>query len=230
MRTFLLLALLAAGCSACPDCGDCGTCSSCCAQEKVGAGGKPAAAAKEEAKILFDGKSLANWKATEYGGQGEVEVKEGTILVNQGAALSGVTWKGAELPKTNYEFSVEALKVDGDDIFCGVCFPVGDLHCSFVCGGWGGQVVGLSSVDGEAAADNETCKVQEFKKNQWYKIRVRVTPQKIETWVDDKQMVNLELKDKKISLHPAMELATPFGIATYTTTSKFRNVTLKTVK
>jgi len=182
---------------------------------------------KDEPKVLFDGKGLTNWKVTEYGGQGEVTVKDGELTVAMGVALSGVTWSGAELPKTNFEVSLEAMKVDGDDIFCGICFPVGKEHCSFVCGGWGGQVIGLSSVDGEPAMENETCKLQEFKKDRWYKIRLKVTPAKIESWIDDKPMVNLELKDRKISLHPAMDLAMPFGIATYSTTSKFRNITLK---
>jgi len=190
------------------------------------------AAEKPQAKdsgprTLFDGKSLANWKVAEYGGQGEVTVKDGELTIAMGVALSGVTWAGAELPKTNFEVSLEAMKLDGDDIFCGICFPVGAVHCSFVCGGWGGQVVGLSSVDGEPAMENETCKLQEFKKDRWYRIRLRVTPAKIESWVDDKEMVSLELKDRKISLHPAMDLAIPFGIATYSTTSKFKNITLR---
>ena len=214
MRALLVLTLLAAGCSSSPDCCCCGTAGS-------------AEGSKGGAKSLFDGKNLAPWKVTEYGGQGEVTVKDGELTVAMGVALSGVTWSGGELPKTNFEIALEAFKIDGDDIFCGICFPVGKDHCSFVCGGWGGQVVGLSSVDGEPAMENETCKIQEFKKGQWYKIRLRVTPAKIESWIDDKPMVNLELKDKKISLHPAMDLAMPFGIATYSTTSKFRNITLK---
>ncbi len=222
MRTLLLLALLATGCSSPCSCPDCPSCTSCCADSKPGA-----AAAGVKDGALFDGKSLANWKVTEYGGQGDVAVKDGEITVGMGVALSGVTWAGGEFPKTGFEVSLEAMKVDGDDIFCGVCFPVGKEHCSFVCGGWGGQVVGLSSVDGEPAMENDTCKLQEFKKDRWYKVRVRVTPAKIETWIDDKQMVNLELKDRKISLHPAMDLAIPFGLATYSTTSKFRNIALK---
>ena len=219
-RALLAVLLLASGCSSGPcSCPDCPSCTACCAASSKEAGGG--------ALSLFDGKSLSNWKVTEYGGQGEVSVKDGELTVAMGAALSGVTWAGAEIPRTNFEVSLEAMKLDGDDIFCGICFPVGKENCSFVCGGWGGQVVGLSSVDGEPAMENDTCKLQEFKKDRWYRIRLRVTPAKIEAWVDDKPMVNLDLKERKISLHPAMDLAMPLGIATYSTTSKFRNIALK---
>ena len=244
--TLAALALLAAGCSSspCPKCSDCSSscptclscCATCCAPSKDGAVPKDASApkpdvAKDGAGVLFDGKN--RWKVTEYGGQGEVTVKDGELTVAMGAALSGITWAGDAPPKTNYEISLEALKVDGDDIFCGLCFPVGDTFCSFVCGGWGGQIVGLSCVDDMMADGNDTTKLQEFKKDQWYRIRLRVTSEKIQAWVNhwsfpgEKQMVDQELKDRKISLHPAMEEAKPFGIATYTTSSTFRNITLR---
>jgi hypothetical protein len=48
----------------------------------------------------------------------------------------------------NYEIKLEAKKVTGNDFFCGMTFPVGDSFCSFIVGGWGGPVVGLSSIDG----------------------------------------------------------------------------------
>jgi hypothetical protein len=216
MKRFVILLVLSGGCSA----------FECPLMEEAGETPRRPER-KDEPKALFDGKSLAGWKVTEYGGQGDVSVKDGEITVAMGAALSGITWSGTDFPKTNYEVSLEMLKVDGDDICCGIAFPVGETHCSFVCGGWGGQIVGLSSVDEANADGNDTTKVMEFKKNQWYRIRLRVTPAKIETWIGDKQMVSQELKEHKIGIHPAMELAKPFGIATYTTTSKFKNITLK---
>ena len=221
MRRIFVLALLSSGCAGwdCP------------LMEESEAAPRPRQDKKDEAKALFDGKSLAGWKATEYGGQGDVTVKDGEITVAMGAALSGITWAGAEFPKTNYEVALEGQKVDGDDFFCGLCFPVGDEHCSFVVGGWGGQVAGLSSINGMNASENDTTKIKEFKKGQWYKIRLKVTPAKIEAWIDDKEMISQVVdKDNKISLHPAMELGKPFGIATYVTTSKFRNITLKKLK
>jgi hypothetical protein len=181
----------------------------------------------DEGESLFDGKALGKWKSTSFGGEGEVKIENGAIRVEMGSSLSGIHWTGPEMPKTNYEVSLEAQKVDGSDFFCGLVFPVGKEHCSFVAGGWGGGVVGLSSIDGMNASENETAKFMNFDKGRWYKIRLQVTPEKIQSWIDDKQVIDLELKDRKISLHPAVEASRPFGLATYETTSLFRAIRLK---
>jgi hypothetical protein len=188
---------------------------------------KPKDAPKKEPQSLFDGSTLKNWKSTEYGGEGKVEVVDGRLVLNMGNSLTGVTWAGAEFPKTNYEVRLEASRVDGDDFFCAIIFPVGKSFCSFVVGGWGGGVVGLSSVDGMNASENETMNTMNFKKGQWYRLRLRVTPKKIEAWIDDKQTVNLDLEGRTISIHPAVELGEPFGLASYETTGAFRKITLE---
>ena len=69
---------------------------------------------------LFDGKTLGDWEITEYGGEGEVYVKDKSIYCDMGAQLTGVNWKGRALPKTDYEISVEAMKINGNDFFCGI--------------------------------------------------------------------------------------------------------------
>jgi hypothetical protein len=178
-------------------------------------------------KDLFDGKTLANWKSTSFGGEGEVKVKDGQIVVEAGVDLSGFHWTGEALPSMNYEFSVEATKLEGSDIFCGISFPVGDSQCSFVAGGWGGGLVGLSSIDGMNASENETTKVLAFQENKPYRIRLRVTPSKIEAWIDDEPVVNVDTTGKKISIHPMMEISKPLGLATFMTRSSFRNIRLR---
>ncbi len=203
-----LLLVLAAGCASGPDGG----------------------AAEDGWTSLFDGKSLGAWKKTEYGGEGEVSIKDGAIRVEMGAGVSGVHWTGSKLPTTNYELELEAMKVDGSDFFLGIVFPVGKSHCSFVAGGWGGSVTGLSSVDQMNASENETSTVHDYVKNRWYRARLRVTPAKIEIWINEKQVVNLELKDRQITVHPAVEAALPFGLTNYTTTSLFRGLRWRAVK
>jgi hypothetical protein len=182
---------------------------------------------QDAARSLFDGKALGKWKATEFGGQGEVRVENGRIVVEMGAALSGIHWTGGDVPTVNYELALEAMKIDGSDFFCGIAFPYKDSFCSFVAGGWGGGTTGLSSVDGMNASENETSGFLEFAKDRWYAFRLRCTDDKIEVWIDGKQVVNLETKDRKISIHPAMELSCPLGLANFTTTSAFRNITLR---
>ncbi|MHC4072135.1 MAG: LamG domain-containing protein [Planctomycetota bacterium] len=87
---------------------------------------------------LFDGKTLGNWKITDFGGQGNVYVKDGSIYLEMGNDMTGITWAAPLPAKTNYEITLEAMRVDGSDFFCGLTFPVGENFCSLVLGGWGG--------------------------------------------------------------------------------------------
>src|SRR6201999_3710283 len=129
-------------------------------------------------------KALGDWKVTQFGTEGKVEVKDGAIILSLGDGCTGVTWKGKELPKTDYEIQLQAKRVDGSDFFCGLTFPVSDSFCSFIVGGWGGGVVGISSVDGEDASQNDTTKYMAFTNDKWYTITVRVTKEKIQCWID----------------------------------------------
>lgn len=183
------------------------------------------ARAVEPAQSLFDGKTLKGWKVTEFAGHGEVAVEDGQIVLPMGDSLTGITYTGA-LPKINYELSLEARRVDGGDFFCGVTFPVGDDPCSFIVGGWGGAVVGLSSLDDQDASENETTSIHGFKTGQWYKIRVRVMNGKIQAWIDDQPVVDVDTKDKKISIRGEVELSKPLGIATWQTSGALRNIKL----
>ena len=130
-------------------------------------------------------------------------------------------------PHTNYELTLEAQRVDGSDFFCGLTFPVGKGHCSLILGGWGGSLVGLSSIDGYDASENETTCFERFETGRWYKVRVRVTKEKIEAWLDKEKIVDLELKDRKLSLRWEMETMPPFGFATYYTTGGLKDIVLK---
>jgi hypothetical protein len=189
-------------------------------------GGNGLLLAQENWQILFDGKSLGPWKSTEFGGEGKVTVSNGQINIQAGANLSGITWSGAALPKTNYEISLEAKKTDGSDFFCGLTFPVGNSFCSLIVGGWGGGIVGLSSIDGHDASENETTQVMNFPENRWYRIRVKVTPTKIEAWLDDKNLADVVTKGHQIDIRSEVELSKPLGIATWMTGAAFRDIKL----
>ena len=176
---------------------------------------------------LFDGKSLAHWQATDFGGKGKVKVEQGQIVLGTGY-MTGITLTDTQLlARMNYEIQLEAKRVDGNDFFCGLTFPVGSNHCSFVVGGWGGSVVGLSSLDGEDASSNETSKVMTFENGKWYHIHVKVTPDKIEAWIDDEVMVNVKTADRRISTRLEMDQCHPMGVATYSTTGALRDIRLR---
>lgn len=191
----------------------------------------PATGEKGETVKLFDGKSLEGWKTTNFAGGGEVTVENGQLIIQRGESLSGVTWKDAgKLPKDNFEISLQAMKLKGDDFFCGLTFPVGDSHASFICGGWAGTVVGVSSINNQDASENETTTYRKFEPNQWYKLRVRVAGGKLECWVDNEQVVDVELKDKRVSTRIESDPSRPLGLSTYQVTAAFKDVELKRLK
>jgi hypothetical protein len=202
---------------------------------------KPAEAKKEEAKpdaapapaaansdqiSLFDGKTLGKWKKTPFGGEGDVFVNEDANLeFGFGAVITGVHWGEAPPATSNYEISLEAMKLDGNDFFIALTFPVKDSHATFVVGGWGGGVVGLSCVDDLNASENETMSIEGFENDVWYKIRVKVTDDQLQAWIDDNEAVTLDLEGRKISLLPGdIELSVPVGIAAYQTRAQYRNI------
>ena len=176
--------------------------------------------------VLFDGKTLGNWQTTQFGGEGDVFVdEEGNLELGFGAVITGVNWKGGVPATSNYEISLEAMKLDWNDFFLALTFPVKDSHATFVVGGWGGGVVGISSVDDLNASENETMNIEGFEKDVWHKIRVRVTDNKLQAWIGEDQKVDLELEGRKISLLPwDIELSVPIGIAAYQTSARYRNI------
>jgi len=176
---------------------------------------------------LFDGKTLTGWESSDFGGRGTVKVENGEIRLGTGY-MTGITWLATNnLPRMNYEISLDAMRVDGSDFFCGLTFPVDQNPCSFIVGGWGGGVVGLSSIDSEDASQNETTSFMNFANNRWFHIRVRVTPGQIQAWIDDDRVVNLDTKEKKLSVRLEMEACLPLGIATWNTAAALKNIQIK---
>src|SRR5262245_12689216 len=70
---------------------------------------------KSEWKPLFDGKTLRNWKSTNFGGESEVTVEDGAILMDRGSNMTGVTYTAGDFPKTDYEVALEGKRVNGID-------------------------------------------------------------------------------------------------------------------
>jgi hypothetical protein len=181
------------------------------------------------AQSLFDGKTLGAWQVTDFGGGGEVVAEKGQITLNAGAVLTGIHYgKTNELPLTDYEISFETMKIEGSDFFCALTFPVAKSHATLVLGGWGGATTGLSSIDDLDASENDTTKFLNYKSKQWYRLRLRVTPGKIEAWLDDEKIVDMDIADRKVSMRPGeIEMSAPLGIATYQTSAAVRNIKLR---
>ena len=178
---------------------------------------------------LFDGRTLAGWSETDFAGHGEVAVRNTLMLLNMGDPLTGVTWTN-RLAKMNYELALDAMRVNGSDFFCGLTVPVNDSFCSLIVGGWGGSLVGISSLDGEDASENETTKFMDFEDRKWYRVRLRVTEGRIEGWLNQQKLVDVVTTDRRISLRPGdIEMSKPLGIASYQTTAAIRNIQMRRV-
>lgn len=174
---------------------------------------------------LFDGRQLGKWEITNYGTQGEVYVENKAIILGVGDGLTGITWSDT-FPSDNYQISLLAKKLNGSDFFCGLTFPVDDNHCTFIVGGWGGALVGLSSINGLDASQNEFQLYRNFETDRWYKIAVRVEDGVISAMIDEEQLIEVDSKKHQISTRSDIALSTPLGIAAWNTKSAIKDIFL----
>lgn len=179
-----------------------------------------------QAESLFDGKALGSWKPVSFGGEGEVGIVDGAIRLERGNDLTGIVWTG-RVPKASFRLEVEARRVDGSDFFCAVTVPVADSHCTFVAGGWGGTVVGFSSLDGLDASENETSGTFPFVDGRWYRVGVDVTPTHMRGLVDGAVVAEAALAGREVDVRIEMTPCRPLGIASWRTTSDIRAITLQ---
>jgi hypothetical protein len=175
-------------------------------------------------QAMFDGESLNGWRDTPFAGHGEVHCQAGVIVLGMGDPFTGINWTN-EFPKLNYEVALDAMRLTGSDFFCGLTVPVGTNFCSLIVGGWGGSLVGISSLDGMDASENESTKFSSFENGRWYRIRLRVTEKKIQAWIDQDKLVDVDTEGKRISVRPGdIEMSEPFGLAAWETSSALREI------
>lgn len=180
--------------------------------------------AQGEWKSLFDGTALGHWKESQFTGRGAVRIENGAIILAAGNPLTGVTWSDA-FPKSGYELRFEGVRLRGGDFFASVTFPAGGNFATWVLGGWGGDIVGISSIDGWDASDNETRSYFDFETARWYAFRLQVTIDRIVAWIDGQRVVNVEIRGRVISLrHGDIKLSAPLGFASYNTTGGIRKI------
>ena len=187
----------------------------------------------ENWRQLFDGKTMEGWSVPIYGGDGEVSIQENKIVIGRGDSMTGIRYE-KEFPKVDYEIQYEAQRTDGYDFFAACTFPVKNDFCTFVNGGWGGGAIGLSSIDGYDASENETSSHFDFKENVWYRFRIRVTPDKIQVWIApynkegileaDRSVVDIEIGDKRLSTRMEVGIYKPLGFCTWSSEGHLRNI------
>jgi hypothetical protein len=177
--------------------------------------------------VLFDGKTLGGWKKTDFSHPGEVKVEGGAIVMQAGQPMTGITTTRKDLPKVDYELTYEARRLTGRDFFAAATFPVGESFITFINGGWGGGVTGLSSLGGMDASENETSRYVEYRNGTWHRVRVRVTEKAIRCWVDDKEVVAVNYEGRRVGTRIEVHSNKPLGFATWETGGAVKNIKVR---
>jgi hypothetical protein len=166
--------------------------------------------------------------------------KAGVLVLGAGEPFSAVRYEGKAdiLPRDGYEISWDAMRVDGSDFFSALVFPVGpktkegkDKCVSFVAGGWGGMVLGISAINHQYASENESTRSYEFVNGRWYRFTLQVTPEVIRCLIDGKEQFKVDVRDKQLSMHVSeIQTCEPLGFSSYQTTGAIRNLQIRKLK
>lgn len=187
---------------------------------------------KEEGwKPLFQKGSLEGWEKTNFGGESTVEWNdEGELVLGRGEPMTGLTYTKGDFPKDQYEIRWEANRIEGSDFLAGITFPVAEEYCSFIGGGWGGGLTGISSINGNDASENETTKFKDFKNKQWYKFQVRVDAEKVQVWLDGEKIVDVKRQGKTFSIRAEVRPNRPLGYCVFRSKVAIRGLEYRTIE
>lgn len=180
-------------------------------------------------QVLFDGQTLRGWEIpnkSDFQRHGKVTVRDGQIILDAGNPATGITYTG-QPPRRDYELTLQAKRLQGSDFFCGITFPVGPDYLSLIIGGWGGGVIGISNLNGMSAVENETTGYEDFQLDRWYRVRLRVAEGRVQAWLDDKPIVDLDHTQYKLSIWWEQEPARPLGIVSWNTKAALRDIRLR---
>ena len=188
---------------------------------------------------LFDGESTAGWSIPVYGGDGNVDVQEGNLVIGRGEMMTGIRYE-KEFPKMNYEIRYEARRTQGYDFFAACTFPVKESFLTFVNGGWGGGLTGLSSIDGSDASENSFSTHHDYREKAWYRFRICVLDDKIQVWITDQDeegnwkeeesVIELETEDRGLSTRIEMERYKPLAFCTWNAEGQLRKIEYRMIE
>ncbi|MCB1093953.1 MAG: hypothetical protein KDN22_00055 [Verrucomicrobiae bacterium] len=196
-------------------------------------GAAPRVKAAMEIELLAEGSQHWQVVKTIAGNAGVEFTEDGVCRILDGEPISAIRYEGPwELPVTNYEIVYEARRVDGPDFFAALTFPVNSLGscATFVPGGWGGSVTGISCIDDIDASANETTSTYTYPAGEWFTFRIEVRPDVLKVWNGSAIIVKAPLAGKKISLrHGDIEECAPFGLSTYMTVGEVRKIVIRSL-
>lgn len=180
---------------------------------------------------LFDGKTLKNWVDNKDGGDEAVRVKDGVLVLGMGPTTTSIHFDeeaaGMEIPTENYEIEYVSRRATGTDFFSALTFPIGEKRVTFVNGGWGGMVAGISSIDGMDASENSSSSFFNFKTGQWYRFRVQVTLRTVRVWVNDELIVDYVVEGHTLSTRFEVSHCEPLGFASWVSDGEIKVVRMR---
>lgn len=75
--------------------------------------------------------------------------------------------------------------------------------------------MGLSSINGNDASENQTAKFMSFKNKQWYAFRVQVNATHVSAWIDDEEVFKVDREGTKFSLRAEVLKSRPLGYCAF---------------
>lgn len=181
---------------------------------------------------LFDGKSLQNWIDVQDGGEEAVEVRDGILVLGMGPTTTSIRFdekSEIKLPRENYEVEYVAKRDQGMDFFAALTFPIGDDYVTFVNGGWGGCVAGISSIDEMDASENSTSSFFNFRTGVWYRFRVQVTLRTVRVWINDELTIDYVVEGHSLRTRFEVEKCKPLGFASWVSSGWIKTVRIRTL-
>ena len=173
-------------------------------------------------EALFDGEIHGGLDPGRFWRRGEVAGDVRALVLNMGM-LTGVNYTNP-IPTVDYEVELEARRVVSSDFFCGLTFPVKSDFATLIIGGWGGSVIGISSLDGEDAAHNETTGYQRFEAGRWVQNPAQRDGDQSRPGSTGSGKSARTSGTEDLASPGDIELSKPFGIATYSTTAELKNI------
>ncbi len=195
---------------------------------------KPAPPPPPRAFDLLSPALLPHWQSAAMPDSGRVEITPASLTLHPGQPMTGVRfagdWDQLALPWIDYALHFEARRLAGSDFFATCTFPVGapDRCVSFVLGGWGGGLIGISNIDYLNASENSTRGELRFEDGRWYRLRIEVRVHDLRVWLDGRPIVNTSIKGRHLSLRTGdIALCAPLGFATWYTHGEVRAVSME---
>lgn len=180
---------------------------------------------------LLEAPHAALWKAAGMEEQGEAFVKDGEITTAIGAPMTGITftgWQALGLPRDRYIIEYEAMRAEGVDFFGSITFPVRESGLTFILGGWGGGLTGVSSIDDLDASENMTRGHLDIQNGRWYRVRIELRDDDLTITIDGRPFVGVNLKGRHTALrYGEISKCQPLGFASYLTTARIRRLVVR---